>query len=206
MFLFFLGKQLPPSTKLTKWMTQSIVHSYHLNIFGGRCFSGLGMSELVLPQRRALSFHVFLSLLLFLVQFLGGRDSRGPYLADITLLLVEVSMISLVHISRSPNFTLNYSISCSKFQTNLKVLWIIYQPNINFLQQVLFDSLACNIILCQIWKALWKVYSQAKQSKLCLLSFESFFFLKLPQFHHKKISNKAVFCSEIAYLPTYMYT
>lgn len=128
MFLFFLGKQLPPSTKLTKWMTQSIVYSYHLNIFGGRCFSGLGMSELVLPQRRALSFHVSLSLFLFLVQFLGGRDSRGPYLADITLLLVETSTISLVHISRSPNFTLNYSISCSKFQTNIKSCELFTNP------------------------------------------------------------------------------
>ena len=43
--------------------------------------------------------------------------------------------------------------------------WIIYQPHTHFLQQVVFDSLACNIMLCQIWEAFWKVYSQAKQSK-----------------------------------------
>lgn len=108
------------------------------------------------------------------------------------------------------NFTLQLEYLLFKVSNQPKMSgWIIYQPHTHFLQQVVFDSLASNIMLCQIWEAFWKVYSQAKQSKLCLFSFERFFFFFFWNCHNciiKTISSRVVFRTQITtVLPTYMY-
>lgn len=60
------------------------------------------MREIISPQRTDLGICPSLSLVLFHFQILGDRDSKGPYLANIALLLAGANMISVVHTSSFP--------------------------------------------------------------------------------------------------------
>lgn len=165
MFLSLLEKQLPHSTT-----GQSIAFKSSLEgaPYQGRYKGGSFLrEELWAPVSPHLLF-----------QFLGDRQSRGPYLANITLLLVGASMISLVHVPSSQTL-LCYSIPCLKFQTSLKSLAELFtNPTQIFFNKLPLISWLAALFCAKSEKHSGKVYSQAKQSKQCLFSFKKvcFFF------------------------------
>lgn len=111
----------------------------------------------------------------------------------LNLLLIGASINVLTHISSSQLHS-HLIFSCLQLQATFKnVSELFTSPTKNLLQQVVFDSLACNI-LCQIWETFWKVYLLAKQSKLYVCSYEHLGKKGMPEFHHKVFSNRTVFC------------